>query len=118
MQSQGRTDSLENLPRQHGVSFPDIGKLVGAIALGASCAIFTTHNLVAIMEVQNRFQCGQTMQEVGNDHYKEHPAIYHLLSPGRTIGGSLFQPNPHRDERCFKDGEYVGVFPYSPPTKS
>ena len=118
MQLQSHSDSPRNPTARQRSNFREISEVVGALLLSMAGAVWATQNTVGVLEVRNRLQCGQTMQEVRNDHYNEHPAIYRLLFTARIIGGSISQPSPHRDERCFKDGEYMGLFPYTPVSKS
>ena len=106
MQPQVKTDGMKNLSVQPRVKSDGLVKLVTATVAGTAIAYSLGINLLIPYDVYTRLSCGQTMQEVNRDHYKDSPLSYHIEWIGRNITGSLTQPNPQKDESCFKDGEY------------
>ena len=107
MQPQGKTDDMENLSVHPKVESGGLVKLVAAIAAYTSIPFVGSLNFPLIpLDVYTRLSCGQTIQEVDRDMYKDSPAFYYITWPGRKITVSLTQPNPRKDESCFKDGEY------------
>ena len=87
----------------------DIGKLVAAVAVTGAGILFSytvALNSLIPFDVYTRLSCGQTIQQVKRDYYKQSPLFYYLEGVGRNITFLLKEPNPQKDESCFRNGKY------------
>ena len=89
----------------------DIGKLVAVTGGGILLSYTVILNSFIPLDVYTRLSCGQTTQEVKRDYYKQSPLFYYLEWVGRNITFLLKEPNPQKDDSCFKNGEYNELTP-------